>query len=158
MNAITKKPKCLAFGVLLALVGTALPVKADFIIDEFDEITTGDWPLFTTGPLVKTTDLGLASVLGGRRFAGTNISSEPITPGIDWIRANVDTDRGLLEYANSIGAPGILQVAYPRPASFVFGDFAGVRVDFADVVLPHGRNEGQSRRALPVFLSRERGR
>lgn len=134
---------CCFFAVMIALLGgTSTQVAADLVIDEFDEITTGDWPLFTTGSLVKTTDLGLASVFGGRRVAMTNISSEPVTPGIDWIRANVDTDRGLLEYANSIGAPGLLSVVYHVPSSFDLGDFAGLRVDFADVVLPHDRSLG----------------
>ena len=133
---------CLFVSIAALLGGTTTQVAADLIIDEFDEITTGDWPLFTTGPVVKTTDLGLASVLGGRRFAVTNISPEPVTPGIDYIRANVDTDRGLLEYAHSSGAPGLLFVEYHRPASFDFGDFVGLRVDFADVVIPDNQTRG----------------
>ena len=102
---------------------------------------------------MTTTGIGLESVWGGRRTEWTNISSEPIAPGVDWIRANVDTDRGLLEYAHSSGAPGILRVEYHRPASFDFGDFAGLRVDFADVVLPNNQTRG-----VGIELLFDRGR
>ena len=132
----------LLVGMIAVFGGTTTQVAADLIIDEFDEITTGDWPLFTFLEFVTTTDIGLASVWGGRRTAWTNISPEPVTPGIDYIRANVDTDRGLLEYAHSSGAPGLLFVEYHRPASFDFGDFAGLRVDFADVVIPDNQTRG----------------
>ena len=144
--------RCVFVSIMALLGVTTTHVAADLVIDEFDEITTGDWPLFTFLEFVTTTDIGLASVWGGRRTAWTNISSEPVTPGIDYIRANVDTDRGLLEYANSIGAPGLLRVGYDRPASFDFGDFAGLRVDFADVVIPNNQT-----RSVGIELLFDRG-
>jgi|GEM_PF-1964698 len=135
--------------IAISLVVCPSVGHADLVIDEFDEITTGDWPLVSTEwapfwSVPRSTDLGLDSVLGGNREAWVVLSSEPANPGVDAVVADLDTDSGFLGFAGPDGARSSIGIEYSTmaglppdgvPDGYLAG-YEGLRVDFASMSMP----------------------
>jgi len=136
-----------SFAILFVWASPVL--RADLVIDEFDEITTGDWPIvsYSWSPVWEgpgTTDLELERVLGGSREAWVALSSDPQDPGVDAVVANLETDRGFLGLAGPDGARSSFGIKYltlagvapdGTPDGYLAG-YEGLRVDFASMSMP----------------------
>jgi len=150
--------------IAISLVVCPSVGHADLVIDEFDEITTGDWPLVSTEwapfwSVPRSTDLGLDSVLGGNREAWVVLSSEPANPGVDAVVANLDTDSGFLGFAGPDGARSSIGIKYFTLAGVspdgvpdgYLGGYEGLRVDFASMWMP---TDGEWRASMVVGFDR----
>ena len=127
------------FGVALAIALGVVPAsRGGMIIDSFEDVAEGAWPVTQTTATQYTDVLegGLTGVLGGWRDTSIKISAGGL-PGIDEIHVNISPAVGLLDYASSAGANGALTLWYQgdpvsRHLHADLSDQALIRIDFAD--------------------------
>ena len=139
------RTKSLGAGVVLTVLAVVVPASnAGMIIDSFEDVVEGAWPVTHTTGTQSTYVLegGLSGVAGGWRHTSIGASAVDL-PGIDEIHVNISPEHGLLDYASSVGSNGHLSLWYQGDP---LGDGlhvdlsrdALIQIDFADFDLPAG--------------------
>jgi hypothetical protein len=135
--------------------------RADVTIDEFshvDDYWGHPWPLvFHDHELVDVFEQVLDGVIrgdnGGVRETDIYVSSMD-TPGEDLLRMSVETTTGTFDYDSTAGADSFVQFGYGyRIMNTLHADFSaehGLRIDFADLQIEPGPNEGLRIGALVI--------
>ncbi len=140
-----RSTRSLAAGVVLTLVAVVVPPSnAGMIIDSFEDVVEGAWPVTHTTGTQSTRVIvgGLTGVLGGWRDTSIGASAVDL-PGVDQIDVNISPEYGLLDYASSVGSNGQLTLRYwgDPVARHLHADLSSealIRIDFADFDLPGG--------------------
>ena len=137
----------IAFAGVAVLAFWAGQAEASILIDDFASTNWAGWPLHATGAGSVTADeLGLASVIGGRRETSLSLPGVPDIPGLDEATAEVFSGGGfsLADYASTTGATGLLEFLY-RGSAFGNANWdlsgeTGIQVDFLAYDAPAGQS------------------
>ncbi|MHC5007816.1 MAG: hypothetical protein ACYTGF_10715 [Planctomycetota bacterium] len=140
----------LAAGLMTLGSGTA---RADVVLDEFshvDDYWGHPWPLeFYEHEVVDVFEQVIDGVIPGDngRIRETDIYVPSMdTPGEDLLRMNVETTTGIFDYDSTAGADSFVQFGYGyRIVNTLHADFSaehGLRIDFAELQIEPGPNEG----------------